>query len=209
MKKQMIWGSATLILLLSIAAVFLFIGTDADTENVGNKAPSDDVIRQSQDANAPKTPVADAQKQPQPPGETNETGYWHGDHWHKTAPQVYTREDVLNMPGVIPPLTSDQVKAWKVQQQEREAKLRELAAGQQKREPHPHDALSPEEHQRWHTDVKALAGENDFFISDVEKMLDDLKSGRYKNMPIEEVQKRIQDMELRVNARKKLHNSQK
>lgn len=212
MKKRMFWGLGVLVLLIGIVGVFVLIQQDTDTNSdivLGEATKK--LLKDRKKQTTVKPEVLDANRPP-PLGETHETGHWDGDIWHRTAmpeTSVNTRENVLNMPGVISSLTSDQVKVWKVLQQEREAKLRELAAGQPKRESHPHDVLSPEKHQRLHADVKALAVENDLSISDAEKMLDDLKSGRYKDMSIEEVKKRIQNMELRVNALKKRYNSQK
>ena len=87
MKKQMKWGLATLMLLLGIAAVFLFIDKDTTTEPEMTLGQSTkDLLKQG--VNMPQqTPqvvnVSDDTQRPPPPGETHQTGYWHGDHWHK------------------------------------------------------------------------------------------------------------------------------
>ncbi len=57
---------------------------DAETTQHGPSAkPEQQGIAQVSPENAAKPP---------PPGETPESGYWHGDHWHKTSP-----------PQVLPP----------------------------------------------------------------------------------------------------------
>ena len=85
MKKQMKWGLATLLLLLGIAAVFIFLDQNAELRQLEKEtAESDKLFEESkkqkkiEEANLP----ADDVKKP-PPGETHETGYWHGDHWYK------------------------------------------------------------------------------------------------------------------------------
>ena len=87
MKKQMIWGFATLLLLLGIATVFLLINTDTPPEpkyvlgqatkdqlKQGVKLPADNP--NPQDTNTP-----DAENRPPPPGAST-NGHWHGDEWH-------------------------------------------------------------------------------------------------------------------------------
>ena len=85
MKKEMKWGLATLLLLLGIAAVFIFLDQNAELRQLEKEtAESDKLFEESkkqkkiEEANLP----ADDVKKP-PPGETHETGYWHGDHWYK------------------------------------------------------------------------------------------------------------------------------
>ena len=79
MEKKMIWGLATLILLLGIAAVFLFIDKDTETEpEMTLGQPTKDLLKQGvklpQQAN-----VSDTQKPP-PPDDGREY-VWHGNHW--------------------------------------------------------------------------------------------------------------------------------
>ena len=79
MSKQMKWGLATLMLLLGIAAVFLFIDKDTNTEpKMTLGQPTKDLLKQGvklpQQAN-----VSDTQKPP-PPDDGREY-VWHGNHW--------------------------------------------------------------------------------------------------------------------------------
>ena len=79
MEKKMIWGLATLILLLGIAAVFLFIDKDTETKpEYALGQPTKDLLKQGvkspQQAN-----VSDTQKPP-PPDDGREY-VWHGNHW--------------------------------------------------------------------------------------------------------------------------------
>ena len=63
----------------------MFTQQDTDTEpNVIFEPPSPEVLQQIKDDIAARN-AQDAVKPP-PSGETAETGYWHGDHWHRTAP---------------------------------------------------------------------------------------------------------------------------
>ncbi len=90
MKKQMIWGLAILMLLIGIAGVFLLIPRDTDTESEmvlgdATKKLLEDGPKPKgspQEVNTPEPGV-----RPPPPGESRETGYWHGDHWHRTVPK--------------------------------------------------------------------------------------------------------------------------
>ena len=79
MKKQMKWGLATLLLLLGIAAVFLFIDKDTETEpEMTLGQPTKDLLKKGvkspQQANAPDT------QRPPPPDDGREY-VWHGNHW--------------------------------------------------------------------------------------------------------------------------------
>ncbi len=85
MKRKMLCGLAVLILLLITVGVFLFTQQNIDTKpEVVFEPPSDEVI-QKMEADIAERNTQDAAKPP-PPGETKESGYWHGDHWHKTSP---------------------------------------------------------------------------------------------------------------------------
>ncbi len=101
MKKHMIWGLAILMLLIGIAGVFLLIPRDTDTESEmvlgdATKKLLEDGPKPKgspQEVNTPEPGV-----RPPPPGETKETGYWHGDHWHSRKPNdgQTPREQPLN-----------------------------------------------------------------------------------------------------------------
>ena len=73
------WGLATLLLLLGIAAVFLFIDKDTETEpEMTLGQPTKDLLKKGvkspQQANAPDT------QRPPPPDDGREY-VWHGNHW--------------------------------------------------------------------------------------------------------------------------------
>ena len=85
MSKQMKWGLATLILLLGIAAVFLFIDKDTEIEpKMTLGQPTKDLLKQDVKWTN-NLVIADTQKPPSP-SESYETGHWDGDYWHGTAP---------------------------------------------------------------------------------------------------------------------------
>ena len=89
MKKHKIWRLATLLLLLGIAAVFIFLDQNAELQQLEKETAESDKLRQER--NKPQeTPqvvdVSDNTQRPPPPGETHQTGYWRGDNWHKTEP---------------------------------------------------------------------------------------------------------------------------
>ena len=77
MKKEMKWGLATLLLLLGIAAVFLFIDKDTETEpEMTLGQPTKDLLKKG--VKLPQqTPqvvdVSDDTQRPPPPGETHQT----------------------------------------------------------------------------------------------------------------------------------------
>ena len=78
MKKQMKWGLATLILLLGIAAVFIFLDQNAELQQLEQETA--DSIKQLEERNNPQVvDVSDTQKPP-PPDDGREYE-WHGTHW--------------------------------------------------------------------------------------------------------------------------------
>ena len=78
MKKEMKWGLATLILLLGIAAVFIFIDQNAELRQLEQETA--DSIKQLEERNNPQVvDVSDTQKPP-PPDDGREYE-WHGTHW--------------------------------------------------------------------------------------------------------------------------------
>ena len=91
MKKQMIWGFTTLILLLGIAAVFIFLDQNAELRQLEQETA--DSTKQLEERNNPQVvDVSDPQRQP-PPGETHQTGYWDSDKWKpktESSPQQQT-----------------------------------------------------------------------------------------------------------------------
>ena len=115
MKKQMKWGLATLILLLGIAAVFIFLDQNAELHQLEKETAKSDKLRQEH--NKPQeTPqvvdVSDPQRPP-PPGETHQTGYWQGDNWHR---HDEARTDVvISAPQVTAAQRAEWEKYWKDQ----------------------------------------------------------------------------------------------
>ena len=80
MEKKMKWGLATLLLLLGIAAVFLFIDKDTETKpKMTLGQPTKDLLEQGvklpQQAKTPE-----AEQRPLPPDDGREY-VWHGTHW--------------------------------------------------------------------------------------------------------------------------------
>ncbi|MDE0314094.1 MAG: hypothetical protein OXM61_04265 [Candidatus Poribacteria bacterium] len=106
MNKKMVGGIIVLIALVGFVGVFLLISrdTDTDTKKV-YKAPSEEVLEKvSGDLTAQK---AQDTAKPPPPGETHETGYWHGDHWHR-----YDETNEQHGKVVTPPVTASQKAEW-------------------------------------------------------------------------------------------------
>ena len=116
MKKQMIWGLVTLILLLGIAAVFIFLDQNAELQQLEQETAKSDKLRQEH--NKPQeTPqvvdVSDDTQRPPPPGETHQTGYWQGDNWHR---HDEARTDVvISAPQVTAAQRAEWEKYWKDQ----------------------------------------------------------------------------------------------
>ena len=78
MKKEMKWGLATLLLLLGIAAVFIFLDQNAELQQLEQETA--DSIKQLEERNNPQVvDVSDTQKPP-PPDDGREYE-WHGTHW--------------------------------------------------------------------------------------------------------------------------------
>ena len=116
MKKQMKWGLVTLILLLGIAAVFIFLDQNAELQQLEQETAESDKLRQEH--NKPQeTPqvvdVSDDTQRPPPPGETHETGYWHGDRWHRH--DEARTDDVIPAPQVTAAQRAEWEKYWKEQ----------------------------------------------------------------------------------------------
>ena len=116
MKKQMKWGLATLILLLGIAAVFIFLDQNAELQQLEQETAESDKLRQEHNK-LQETPqvvdVSDDTQRPPPPGETHQTGYWHGDHWHR---HDEARTDVvISAPQVTAAQRAEWEKYWKDQ----------------------------------------------------------------------------------------------
>ena len=119
MKKQMYVGLGILIFMLGIAGIFLLIPQNADTESepvLGEATKK--LLKEGVKQTVAKSP---------PPGETEVSGYWHGDHWHRTdhmpqtdGPtnvQAYLPEDVPDrlIEQTSEKLTLDELKELKAQ----------------------------------------------------------------------------------------------
>ena len=113
MKKQMKWGLATLILLLGIAAVFLLTDKDTETKpkNVLGQQTKDMLKQGAPLPQQAETP--DPVRKPPPPGETKESGYWHGDHWYRH--DEARTDDVIPVRQVTAAQRAEWEKYWKDQ----------------------------------------------------------------------------------------------
>jgi len=101
-----------------------------------------------------------------PVEETDTGGHFHADGtWHKGPHEILptTSEAAPN-----PPM-SPETAVWKAKPDEAPTKQAPY---------HPHDDLSPEEHQRVHTQLKAYGAKLDEIIRLYEKNLADLQAGR-------------------------------
>lgn len=66
--------------------LFTQLNTDTEPKTVYN-LPSAETLQNIREKSAvQKAQETDGTKRLPPPGETHETGYWHDDHWHRTAP---------------------------------------------------------------------------------------------------------------------------
>lgn len=84
LKNNYHWLLFIIVIFGSIGAV-VFTQQRADTgPNVVFEPPSPEVLQRIKDSVAARN--AQDTVKPPPPGETEESGYWHGDHWHRTAP---------------------------------------------------------------------------------------------------------------------------
>ena len=119
MEKQMIWGSATLILLLGIAAVFIFLDQNAELRQLEKETAESDKLRQER--NKPQeTPVAVEELPPVvPPNEHPSGPHQHeDDKVHNHSPivsQTYTGP--LTYHAEL--LETNPVKALRLQAEER------------------------------------------------------------------------------------------
>lgn len=87
LKNNWHWMLFSLVIFGGIGVVlFTQLTTDTEPEKV-YKLPSEEMLQNIREKSAAqKAQEADGTKRPPPPGETHETGHWHGDHWHRTAP---------------------------------------------------------------------------------------------------------------------------
>lgn len=92
LKKHWHWILFVLIIFGGIGVVlFTQLNTDTKPETVYNP-PSEETLQNIRDKlAAQKAQETDTTKRPPPPGETHETGHWHGDHWHRTAPSLQAK----------------------------------------------------------------------------------------------------------------------
>ena len=91
MSKKMKWGFATLIILLLAGVSYLAIWQYTELQQYKKQAAKEDKLleqnRKHQQTRVPRgVEVSDANYQPPPPGETDDTGHWNGNTWHRTEP---------------------------------------------------------------------------------------------------------------------------
>ncbi len=86
LKNNWHWMLFALVIFGGIGVVlFTQLNTDTEPKTV-YKLPSEETLQNIREKSAAqKAQETDGEKRP-PPGETHETGYWHGDHWHKSSP---------------------------------------------------------------------------------------------------------------------------
>ncbi len=203
MNRKLYWGLAALITVIALGS-FVFYHQWSEIQQLKKEvAASEKVDESNTQKQTPKaTDVSDDVNKPPPPGETHETGHWDGDYWHKTA----HTENGQPIPGKIHPLTPEQIAAWNNDPNIQKA-LKLLKAEKPGHPPHPHDALSSEEHQQLHTEIKKLADESEALIPDIETFLDDMKMKRYKS--VEELQKQMMNIDRRLKSLKERRQSLK
>ena len=97
MRRKMYWGIAVFIVILFTVGVFLLTQRNVDMEpDVVYEPPSPEVIQKIKDDIAERN--AQGAAKPPPPGETETSGYWHGDHWHKTQLPPLQGKKLSNSP---------------------------------------------------------------------------------------------------------------
>ncbi len=203
MNRKLYLGLAALITVIALGS-FVFYQQWSEIQQLKKEvAESEKVDKSNKQKQTPKAKdVSDDVNKPPPPGETHETGHWDGDYWHKTAHTVNGQP----IPDKFHPLTPEQIAAWNNDPNIQKA-LKLLKAEKQQRSPHPHNALSSEQHQQLHTEIKRLADESEAIIPDIETFIDDMKMKRYKS--VEELQKRMMDIERCLNSLKERRQSLK
>ncbi|RKU17056.1 hypothetical protein C6501_04925 [Candidatus Poribacteria bacterium] len=108
LKKNWHWMLFVLVIFGGIGVVlFTQLNTDTEPKTV-YKLPSEETLQKIREkAAARKAQADDGTNRPPPPGETHETGYWHGDHWHRTAPSVNEKQAARDGTNVLPSTTEN------------------------------------------------------------------------------------------------------
>lgn len=81
MLKKLNWGMAVLIVFMIAAGGFMYWQM-SEVQRLKQQLAQDDKLLEQND----KVQHADNREKSPPPNETSETGHWHGDKWHRTAP---------------------------------------------------------------------------------------------------------------------------
>ena len=102
LKNNWHWILFSLVMFGGIGVALLTqLNTDTEPKTV-YKLPSAETLQNIREkSDAQKVQVSDDTKRPPPPGETHETGYWHGDHWHRTALRSDTKPSVPVAPDNV------------------------------------------------------------------------------------------------------------
>ncbi len=105
LKNNWHWMLFVVVIFGGIGVVlFIQLNTDTEPKTVFNP-PSEETLQDVQDKlAAQKAQEADGTNRPPPPGETHETGHWHDDHWHRTAP-IKTQDVSTPVPVPVSPAT--------------------------------------------------------------------------------------------------------
>lgn len=114
LKNNWHWMLFVIVIFGGIGVVlFIQLNTDTEPETVFNP-PSAETLQNIRDKlAAQKAQEADGTNKPPPPGETHETGHWHGDHWHRTAPNTDQRQIGNGVPASPLPSTTENPKRRK------------------------------------------------------------------------------------------------
>ncbi len=118
MKNRLYWGFVVLIIILLGVSIGLFMwNTDTEPEVIYNSATPE--VKD----NPPTTPKPSTAKSkvsyenfPPPPGETEESGYWHDGHWHRTAPSAVKQSvDTHHTPvhGTVLGRSAEEIAAYR------------------------------------------------------------------------------------------------
>ncbi len=85
MRNKMIWGVSVFLLLVVSATVWFVLHNTAEIAEMEQESAA---LLSESTSSVRQTPssVSGSSYQPPPPGETDGTGYWDGNTWHKTAP---------------------------------------------------------------------------------------------------------------------------
>ena len=88
MRKRMVWRIATLTVLLVVGVSYMAVWQYTELQQYKKDAADADKLlaehnKRKQASGTIGSDVSDANDQPPPLGETDDTGYWEGNTWHQ------------------------------------------------------------------------------------------------------------------------------